>query len=558
MGLLVPHVQHHKSGRKSFRRAYPPHLRPFLNGTQLRVSLGRPGEPGFHQRYDAALAEWVRNVDLAERKHASEFDTLNSPTIAYLAEAFRVEALEMDHEARWDPSERELHRSVAAQLQGAGVAYRSPWVDRGGQRWATKAKETLEASIGHYRAMRSNGDLEAIVGWWRDEALVLAEARGYALDPSDAVGMADLCRALNDTAISAAADRLLRLDGAEYPETPAEPARPSGASSPVSAATPLIATYDAYAEVQQIKASGRREGRNYLKNLIAFVGHDDAARITREDVVAWRDGLLREPNRLGKRRKPVSVRDKYLTVLRCTLGWAAEEKLIRDNVAFDVKVRVPAGVKVRDRDFTMPEARAILKASLKPPEGNLSDPSVRARRWIPWLCAYTGCRVNEMSQLRKEDVRQEDGFWIVNITPEAGDVKSGEFRPTPIHPHIIDQGFVAMVQALPAGPIFFDPSKRRSVDVEGNRHVKKVGERLARWVREGVGITDPNIQPNHAWRHLFKTLSAEAGIEERVADAIQGHAPQRTGRKYGKVNIRTKAEALAKFPRFSVDTADCL
>jgi integrase len=226
------------------------------------------------------------------------------------------------------------------------------------------------------------------------------------------------------------------------------------------------------------------------------------------------------------------------------------------NVAADVKVRVPKEAQVRDRDFTMPEALAILRASLIPPAGNLSAPHARARRWIPWLCAYTGCRVNEMSQLRKEDVREVEGVWIVNITPEAGDVKTGKFRETPLHAHVIEQGFVDMVQSLPEGPVFYDPAKRRAVAGEDNRHVKKVGERLAAWVRKDVGITDPNIKPNHAWRHLFKTLSAEAGIEERVADAIQGHAPATTGRRYGKVNLTTKAAAVKAFPRFAVHAVD--
>jgi hypothetical protein len=71
-------------------------------------------------------------------------------------------------------------------------------------------------------------------------------------------------------------------------------------------------------------------------------------------------------------------------------------------------------------------------------------------------------------------------------------------------------------------------------------------------VREDVGVRDPAIQPNHAWRHTFKRLSYTAGIEERVADAIQGHAPRTAGRKYSEPPIQVKAEAVAKVPRFEV------
>jgi integrase len=162
--------------------------------------------------------------------------------------------------------------------------------------------------------------------------------------------------------------------------------------------------------------------------------------------------------------------------------------------------------------------------------------------------------VNEFSQLRGEDVKQMEGHWVVRITPEAGTVKAKEARIVPLHEHLIDQGFLDMVQANGPGPLFYDPSNQR-VQGDGNRHFKKVGERLALWVRNEVGIKDPQLQPNHAWRHTFKTLSADLGIEERVADAIQGHAPKTTGRTYGRVSLQAKANAIAKLPRFEVPGA---
>jgi integrase len=121
----------------------------------------------------------------------------------------------------------------------------------------------------------------------------------------------------------------------------------------------------------------------------------------------------------------------------------------------------------------------------------------------------------------------------------------------PLHSHIIDQGFLEVVNAVAQGPLFYDPSAQR-VESEGSRHFKKVGERLAEWVRKDVGIDDPDIKPNHAWRHTFKSMSYDVGIEERVADAIQGHAPKTTGRTYGSVSLAAKAEAIGRLSRFPV------
>ena len=45
-----------------------------------------------------------------------------------------------------------------------------------------------------------------------------------------------------------------------------------------------------------------------------------------------------------------------------------------------------------------------------------------------------------------------------------------------------------------------------------NRHAKKVGERLAEWVRGEVGIIDPNLQPNHGWRRASAIALGRAGL----------------------------------------------
>lgn len=160
--------------------------------------------------------------------------------------------------------------------------------------------------------------------------------------------------------------------------------------------------------------------------------------------------------------------------------------------------------------------------------------------------------MNEFSQLRGTDVALVDGIWTVNITPEAGTVKSQEARRVPLHPHLVEQGFPAVAQEAGDAPLFYDPAATRKPGA-ANRHVKKVGERLAAWVRDEAGVSDPNVQPNHGWRHMFKTRAEDAGIPEKVADAIQGHAPASVGRKYGQVSLTSMNAAVNKLPRFKAD-----
>lgn len=62
-------------------------------------------------------------------------------------------------------------------------------------------------------------------------------------------------------------------------------------------------------------------------------------------------------------------------------------------------------------------------------------------------------------------------------------------------------------------------------------------------------MNDPRVMPNHGWRHRFKTVAREAGMDSRVVDAIQGHAPRTAGDDYGDVTVAAIALAMAKFPR---------
>jgi integrase len=291
-----------------------------------------------------------------------------------------------------------------------------------------------------------------------------------------------------------------------------------------------------------------KEWRRSLAGFVAFVGHDDASQLTEVDVRNWRNMLAAEITNRGKPRDPQTIK-KRIGALASTLRWAKEEQLLPANVAGGVVVRTPKKQKLRDSDFTEAEAHAILTASLIPAPARMAQENRLARRWIPWLCAYTGARVGEMAQLRGQDVTEISGIWVIRITPEAGTVKDGNARIVPIHPHLIEQGFLAIAEG--EGPIFYRPDRQRVASLD-NRHFKKVGEKLADWVRTGVGITDPAIKPNHAWRHTFKTAALASEMQERISDAITGHAAKTVGQTYGSVPTRTMFDAIAKMPRFAV------
>jgi integrase len=240
------------------------------------------------------------------------------------------------------------------------------------------------------------------------------------------------------------------------------------------------------------------------------------------------------------------VKDSDLAGLKTVFGWAVANRKIASNPAAGITIKLGKPAKLRSKGFTESEATAILSAAFRHASSTERPQTVAAKRWGPWLCAYTGARVGEVAQLRKQDVRREGEHWVMRITPEAGTVKTNEARDVVLHPHQIETGFPEFVAGAPNGHLFLTPSK--AGDVLGP--LQGLKNRLAEFARRIV--PDPNVAPNHGWRHRFKTVGMDCGIPPRILDSIQGQAPRSVADTYGDVTLATSAREIAKIPRITV------
>jgi integrase len=221
-----------------------------------------------------------------------------------------------------------------------------------------------------------------------------------------------------------------------------------------------------------------------------------------------------------------------IAALKSIFSWAVANHLLPSNPAQGIRIKAPKPQKLRGKGLTEVEAQTILQASLK---------ATGARRWVPWLAAYTGARVGELAQLRQQDVRKDGEYWTIHLTPEAGTMKTNEARTVVLHPHLIELGFPEFAQSAPAGPLFLPPSG------DTLTQLRSLKNRLAEFVRRVV--PDPNVAPMHGFRHRFKTVGMDAGVSTRVLDAIQGHAGRTAGDGYGDVTVKAMAMAMERIPR---------
>jgi integrase len=262
-----------------------------------------------------------------------------------------------------------------------------------------------------------------------------------------------------------------------------------------------------------------------MKKLVAVVGHDDATRITRGHVIEFKEKLAKKGLNSG-------TINRYLGEIKRPFEWAFKNEKIGTNptegVVFERKSR---GKKTTRLGYTDEQARIILLSA--------RDEELPHRRWIPWVCAFTGTRLDEIAGRDVRDIEKIGSYWVLNI-PEGK--TPGSVRKVPLHPVLINEGFIDYVEMLPTtdGPLFPDLTPDRF-----GRRAGSATKRIGRWLRQvqeesGVLLVDTKrYVPNHSWRHRFKSEARRVRIEEEVHDALTGHREGKISRDYGEYYVAT-------------------
>jgi integrase len=144
---------------------------------------------------------------------------------------------------------------------------------------------------------------------------------------------------------------------------------------------------------------------------------------------------------------------------------------------------------------------------------------------LPWgmlIGAYTGARLEEISQLRKEDIQEREGVKFFNFHAENGNRLKNKTtaRCVPIHPKLIAAGLLDYVNALPKGGRLFPALKLR-------KSRGKIGGDLSdafRLWRKSVGVVDRGGGLNfHSFRHTITNMLERLGVPQTDAARVTGH-----------------------------------
>lgn len=493
-------------------------VRATVGKTAVRFSL-RTADPTLAKRRQAAALEQVERLWAALR--AGPVGLLPKQRVGFAGLIYRAwrEALDQDPVLTADEWSHVAERVADARGGGLGAELAIPLPDKG------HVRDAVDAA------------LERMFGRMTD---IFLDKEGLLLtDESRSALLLEVARIMQQQAERAAQEaggdyqpdgNLLRFPVWEAP---------SKGIAKAEGAITYSSLFDDYLRMAEVRTKTEREYRKtFTVDFAGFIKdrahHDDPRRVSLADVVAWRDKLLAEG------LSPKTVKDKKIAAVKAIYGRAERDGKLTSPAG---KVEVPLRKKARERErgFTDEEAKAIVTAASAFVAGKHSPEMVAALRWTPWIGAYTGARIAEITQLRGVDFRETKEGWFLRFTPEAGGIKTDHYRDVPLHPHLVELGLLRFVHSVGDGPLFYRAEKPGQVS---KRRADTTAGRVSAWVREIVA--DQRVQPTHGWRHRFTTLAREAGMDAEARAYIQGHAVPGMGAVYG--DMAGLRREIAKLP----------
>ena len=240
-----------------------------------------------------------------------------------------------------------------------------------------------------------------------------------------------------------------------------------------------------------------------------------------------------------------STINKYLHNLSHLFAWAKGQGFYEGENPVDGLIinKRQHGTKEKRKPFTDEDLALIFGDEFK--EQRVKRPE---RYWVLLILLFTGARREEAAQLLVSDVKEHDGIWYFDITPDeelgerSGEPRKklktqGSKRRVPIHSKLLEFGFLRYVEETKKGRhsrLFYQLEKNR------NGYGDAVGKWFGRHLNK-IGITDP-AKVIHSFRHTVVTRLTAAGVPQDMREVIVGHAAENV---HGQTYVHREGIPLA-------------
>lgn len=300
-----------RNGRYFARLVIPKDLRPYIEDkTELRAPLGGDYRAAV-RKHPGVVDGFMQRIAQAERQKAATLGSVATPgryplTVKQMARQLYDKRLELDEIGRNDfPGYASI--SVNDELVLAlrdGIA---------GKLRDARLAALVGQQIDYFRHVGNTTSLSGTAEW-RLLARELCKAelevmeRMVERDEGDYTGMPNLPYLQNDIIVE-------------------------NGAAPVS----IRGIFEDYISSRQILGRGKEAEKRWapvFQKFIAHLGHNDASKVTKKDIIAWRDTLRQNLS-------PSTISKVYLTAIGTAFNWAVSEDRLKDNPAKDVRQETP-------------------------------------------------------------------------------------------------------------------------------------------------------------------------------------------------------------------------
>ena len=334
------------------------------------------------------------------------------------------------------------------------------------------------------------------------------------------------------------------------------------APEPTAAGGRLSSNVRSFIERKKIEGKSLKEiGSDgvILEEFVEIVGDIDISSITKKEVSYYIDVQTKLP---PNRKKSPKYRDlsiqqlveknlsdketqtpqninKRLTKLSVFANWGVRQGLLFSNPFSGMKFSVKKQPHSR-KPFTAEDLRIILdpetyhKWTVNFQHKFMPNRSTHQLPyfWIFLLGIFSGMRTNEMCQLRLIDIKKVENIWFIFVEDsEETRVKTeNAIRKVPVHPQLIDMGFVDYVSKLKR-------SKKDRVFWELKEDRDGFASHVSRHFNErflpAVGIWEKYTKVLYCTRHTFINKLYTERVDENVIKTLVGHEKGFTMKQYG-------------------------
>ena len=331
-----------------------------------------------------------------------------------------------------------------------------------------------------------------------------------------------------------------------------EPATPSVIDQPTETISQAAEAWFTEKQRDSSTAAKRTTIEGHRQRVGVFVKHCGDLPLTSITRAMAFDFLAK----IGKTNRTIN---NYGTTLACVFRSAKDRGRFSGDNPFE-RHRRKVSKKTSRIPFEVAELQTLFDALPREVKPTKHSPE-SALPWVTLITAFTGMRLEEVTQLKAADIRvvSTNGgtTTVIDIHNGTGNTLKNEsaVRLVPVHSELVGAGLLDYIKALPKGSMLF-PGLTRRIS-KGDKIGARVGELFAKKLkalnlkREGLCF--------HSLRHTVAGRLDAAEVRKTDAARILGHAIE--GETFGTYSDGPGLKVLAgvieaiRYPDLKISTA---